>query len=146
MDEATPAAVAEMTAAFAGPGANDLALQWAANVFYTAATPAHLPPIHARRIAAFDPRVMAEAMRGIVAPESFSVKPQSERYLQRIKAPALAFRAGKQDPSAVAVWEREQFRHPQSRAVAWEGTGHWLHQERPAEFNSILLDWIASLD
>ena len=27
----------------------------------------------------------------------------------------------------------------------FDRTGHWLHQERPAEFNAILLDWLASL-
>ena len=50
-----------------------------------------------------------------------------------------------QDPAATAAWERAQFKHPASRAVGWEGTGHWLHQERPAEFNSLLLSWLAGL-
>ncbi len=36
--------------------------------------------------------------------------------------------------------------HPASHVIAWEGAGHWLHQERPDEFNRLVLDWIAGLD
>ena len=35
--------------------------------------------------------------------------------------------------------------HPQSEALAWDGAGHWLHQERPDEFNRLVDSWIASL-
>jgi pimeloyl-ACP methyl ester carboxylesterase len=118
MGEDTPAAVAQMTAAFDGPNAHEVALQFAANAFYVPATPAHLPPLHARRIAAFDTRAMAGAMRGLVGEGSFATKPKSEVYLKRIASPALAFRAGRQDPAAMATWERGQFQHPKSRAVA----------------------------
>ena len=34
---------------------------------------------------------------------------------------------------------------PQSQTLAWEGSGHWLHQERPDEFNDVVESWIASL-
>jgi len=27
----------------------------------------------------------------------------------------------------------------------WEGAGHFLHQERPEEFNRLLLDWLGRL-
>lgn len=141
-----PAAVAQMAQAFRGPAGHEAALQFAAGAFYVPATPPHLPALHARRIAAFDQQVMASAIEGLVADDGFGVQERSAPYLRRIQAPALAFRAGRQDPAAVAAWEREQFQHPKSKAVSWEGTGHWLHQERPAEFNSILLDWLATLD
>lgn len=145
--EETLAAVTQMAAAFRSPVGHEVALQFAANAFYVPATPAHLPPFHARRIAAFDREVMAQAFEGLaLAPDQFGLKEQSEAYLRRIQAPALAFRAGTNDPSAMAAWERAQFQHPKSRAVGWEGTGHWLHQERPAEFNAIVLDWLNSLE
>ncbi len=141
-----PAAMTTMVDAFKGPGGHHAALAFAAAAFYGAATPPHLPALHARRIAGFNQDVMWKAMAGIVlAEDSFGLKPASETYLRRVQAPALAFRAGRQDPTDVAAWERAQFTHPASRAVAWEGTGHWLHQERPAEFNAILLDWLAGL-
>ena len=145
--EDTPAQLQGMVQAFQAPNGHEAALGFAASAFYTAATPAHLPVLHARWIAAFDQGVMWKAMAGLgLAEDQFGTKPASETYLARVKAPALAFRAGSQDPSAMAAWEREQFKHPSSKAVGWEGTGHWLHQERPAEFNSILLGWLAALE
>jgi len=144
--EDTRGALTGLVEAFRSPGGHDMALGFAAATFYTEATPAHLPALHARRIAAFDQGVMWKAMAGLaLTDDQFGITAQSEPYLERVKAPALAFRAGKQDPSAMAAWEREHFTHPASRAVGWEGTGHWLHQERPAEFNSILLSWLAGL-
>jgi pimeloyl-ACP methyl ester carboxylesterase len=90
--------------------------------------------------------VLGGVIAGLVtAPDQFTLRPESDAYLARAGCPSLVFRAGRQDPAAVAQWERSCFPHPASRAVAWEGTGHWLHQERPAEFNAILLDWLASL-
>ena len=145
-DESTPAQLGQLIAGFQSPAGHEVALQFAAQAFYTEATPPHLPALHARRIAAFDQGVMWKAFDGLLnAEDSFGLKPLSEAYLQRIAAPALAFRAGRQDPASVAAWERANFTHPASKAVAWEGTGHWLHQERPTEFNSILLSWIAGL-
>ncbi|MGE3073121.1 MAG: alpha/beta fold hydrolase [Dehalococcoidia bacterium] len=146
MAEGSSEMAAQLGAAFRSPEGHAAALQFASSTFYTPATPSHLPPFHARRIAAFDQEVMAQAIEALLSKESFGEKSRSEPYLQRVGVPALAFRAGRQDPSAVAQWERENFRHPKSRGVGWEGTGHWLHQERPAEFNAILLEWLASLD
>lgn len=31
------------------------------------------------------------------------------------------------------------------RALAWPGGGHWLHQERPDDFNGLLMDWLAGV-
>lgn len=58
---------------------------------------------------------------------------------------ASSVRCGTEDPQSVAQWERAQFPNPYSKSVAWEGTGHFLHQERPAEFNAILLAWLSNL-
>lgn len=144
--EEVPPALRDIVEAFKSPAGHEAALGFASAAFYGEATPAHLPALHARRIAAFNQDVMWKAMAGIVlADDSFGAKATSEQYLPRVQAPALAFRAGRQDPTDVAAWERAQFKHPASRAVGWEGTGHWLHQERPAEFNSILLNWLAGL-
>lgn len=143
----TAVTLPQMTQAFRGPGGHDVALQFASAAFYGPATPAHLPPLHARRIAAFDQEVMAAALEGLILPpDQFGEKPRSETYLRRVAAPALSFRAGRNDPASMAAWERAQFQHPKSKAIGWEGTGHWLHQERPGEFNSLLIAWLASLD
>ena len=114
--------------------------------FYPAAAPKHLKAWHVRRLESVPQHVLVESFRGMVGPDSFGYKPESEAYLGRASVPALTFRAGYQDPTEMARWEREQFQHPKSKAVGWEGTGHFLHQERPAEFNAILLDWLKGLD
>lgn len=144
--DGTGAALAPMLAGFRSPEGHAVALQFAAASFYAPATPAHLPKLHARRIEAFDQEVMASALEALMAPDGFGEKSRSEPYLQRVQAPALAFRAGRNEPGEVANWERSNFSHAKSRAVGWEGTRHWLHQERPAEFNAILLEWLAGLD
>jgi pimeloyl-ACP methyl ester carboxylesterase len=141
-----PAEMEALIAAFRAEGGESAAIQMFTNS-YGPGAPAHLAAIHARRIMAFDPQVRWKAIAGMVtAPDQFCVRPHSEAYLQRVAVPALAFRAGREDPAAVAAWERENFQHSKSHVVAWENTGHWLHQERPEEFDRELLDWLARLD
>ena len=131
--------------ALGAPGGHDAALAMF-DGFYTPATPPNLPAWHRRRMQGMPLHVLQGAIAGLVdVPEQFSILPQSEAYLSSVSCPALSFRAGRQDPASVAQWERSCFLHPASRAVGWEGTGHWLHQERPAEFNAILLEWLAAL-
>jgi pimeloyl-ACP methyl ester carboxylesterase len=66
---------------------------------------------------------------------------QALPYLARRTCPVLSFYA---DPARVAV-ETPLFNDPLSHAIGWEGAGHWLHQERPAEFNALVSKWLASL-
>jgi pimeloyl-ACP methyl ester carboxylesterase len=62
-------------------------------------------------------------------------------YLARRRCPILSFYA---DPRRIEV-EAALFGDAHSRCIGWEGSGHWLHQERPAEFNALVADWIAGL-
>jgi pimeloyl-ACP methyl ester carboxylesterase len=48
------------------------------------------------------------------------------------------------DPARAEI-ERQLFADQRSRTVTWEGAGHWLHQERAPEFNSLVDDWLGSL-
>jgi len=66
---------------------------------------------------------------------------KSRPYLARRACPVLSFYA---DPARAAV-ETALFNDERSRAIAWEGAGHWLHQERPAEFNALVDNWLACL-
>jgi pimeloyl-ACP methyl ester carboxylesterase len=142
----SPAEVEAMVGAFKAEEVASFAVQMFANS-YGADAPPHLRALHARRIHAMDPGVRWKAIAGMVdGPDQFCIKPASDAYLQRVRVPALAFRAGNEDPSGVAAWERENFRNPKSNAVGWDRTGHWLHQERPDEFNAALLAWLAALD
>jgi pimeloyl-ACP methyl ester carboxylesterase len=129
----------------AGPNGHDAAMPLFAG-FYTPASPAHLQEWHRRRMLGMPGHVLHAVIAGLVSgPGQFALRPESEAHLGRVACPAFAFRAGRQDPAAVAAWERSCMKHPYSRAVAWEGNGHWLHQERPAEFNALLLEWLAGL-
>jgi pimeloyl-ACP methyl ester carboxylesterase len=73
--------------------------------------------------------------------DQFGLMPETEAFLQRRVTPTLAFH---RSPDK-ARWEKETFLHPYSHEIAWEGAGHWLHQERAAEFNRLALSWIADL-
>jgi len=44
-----------------------------------------------------------------------------------------------------AAFEATLFEDPRSQSIAWAGSGHWLHQERPVEFNTLVDTWLASL-
>jgi pimeloyl-ACP methyl ester carboxylesterase len=70
-----------------------------------------------------------------------ALRSHSEPYLRRRACPVLSFYA---DPSRAAT-ETAVFTDPRSRVVTWEGAGHWLHQERPAEFNALVSAWLGSV-
>ncbi|MGI8927610.1 MAG: alpha/beta fold hydrolase [Tepidiformaceae bacterium] len=134
--------VTPLMAAFAGPQAHAAAKEFFANRFYPPASPAHLRTWHARRIEGVPHHVLAPSFRGIFEGEGqVGMGPRSLDYMRRRACPVLAFYA---EPARAAV-EASLAKHPYSRAVGWEGSGHFLHQERPAEFNDILTAWLAGL-
>jgi pimeloyl-ACP methyl ester carboxylesterase len=110
---------------------------------YTSMSPAHLKPWHMRRIAGVAPHVLRDTGKGLFGGEDAPVyRMASEKYLEGRSCPVLAIYAA---PGRAAV-EAAMLTDPRSKAIAWEGSGHWLHQERPDEFNSVVENWIASLD
>jgi pimeloyl-ACP methyl ester carboxylesterase len=67
---------------------------------------------------------------------------ESDPYLRRRQCPVLSFYA---DPLRAPVEAALLADDPLSRVVSWEGAGHWLHQERPAEFNALVGAWLESI-
>ena len=65
----------------------------------------------------------------------------SAPHLARRKCPVLTMYT---DPGRAAL-EATLMSDSRSRAVSFEGSGHWLHQERPAEFNYLVESWLAGL-
>ncbi|WP_084959044.1 alpha/beta fold hydrolase [Thermoactinospora rubra] len=109
---------------------------------YTPASPAWLREWHRRRLLATPPHVLAEAFESLWAgPEAIGTRPAAEPYLSRRECPVLSFWS---DP-AQATWESGLFKHPASRTVCWPGSGHRLHEERPAEFTLVVSQWLASI-
>jgi pimeloyl-ACP methyl ester carboxylesterase len=109
---------------------------------YTKASPAWLREWHRRRLLAMSPHVLVEAFEAMFGrPDSIGLRPNSDDYLSRRACPVLSFWA---DPRQ-AAWERSLFKDPRSRTVAWEGSGHRLHEERPGEFLVVVKNWLAAL-
>jgi pimeloyl-ACP methyl ester carboxylesterase len=89
-----------------------------------------------RRIAGTEPHVPRQALEAQVT--GMVPRSRGEPYPRRRTCPVLSFYAG---PSRAAA-ERAVFADDRSRVVTWEGAGHWLHQERPAEFTALVSDWL----
>ena len=109
---------------------------------YGPASPIELRTWHFRRIAGDPPEVLAKTLGSLmVGPDAMAYLSVSEPYLRRRPCPVLAVYA---DPGRAAI-EGALFTDKRSKVVTWEGAGHWLHQERPGEFNAIVSAWIVGL-
>jgi pimeloyl-ACP methyl ester carboxylesterase len=110
---------------------------------YVPATPANLRTWHLRRVAGVPPHVIIETFAGLFGGgDGLALRSASEPYLRRRTRPVLAFYT---DPARAAT-EQGLLPDPPSKVVVWDGSGHWLHQERPEEFNSVLQSWVAGLE
>lgn len=121
------------------PGAAAVQIdQWC----YTAASPAWLREWHRRRLLATPPHVLAQAFESLWSgPDALGTRGQADGYLPRRACPVLSFWAH----PAQAAWEAELPKDPRSRIVCWPGSGHRLHEERPAEFTLVVTEWLRSL-
>ncbi len=110
---------------------------------HTATTPTALATWHNRRLVGTPPHVLRQTMGGLLGGTTpFILRSGSEPHLRRVKQPVLSFYV---DPARAAI-AADVFTHPHSRTVCFEGSGHWLHQERPAEVNAVIETWLAALD
>jgi pimeloyl-ACP methyl ester carboxylesterase len=109
---------------------------------YSPASPAALKTWHMRRIAGVPDHVLQQTLGSLfVGPEALGFRETSVPYLQRRTCPVLAFYT---DPDR-AAFEATLFDDPVSKSLAWAGSGHWLHQERPEEFNHLVAGWLATI-
>jgi pimeloyl-ACP methyl ester carboxylesterase len=110
-------------------------------------TPPALATWHRRRLLGTSKEVMEETFGGLFeAEDQFGLRQAADIYLRRRACPVLAFHT---DPEK-AAWEaallaEDPAASSQSRVVTWNESGHWLHQERPDEFNHAVLEWVAGL-
>lgn len=92
-----------------------------------------------RRAAGVPPHVLRETYESQI--KGLTLLSHGGPYLARRSCPVLSVYA---DPARIAV-ETPLFHDERSRAIAWQGAGHWLHQERPDEFNALVAGWLADL-
>jgi pimeloyl-ACP methyl ester carboxylesterase len=105
------------------------------------ATPPALATWHNRRAESLSTDVARQTLAGLIGgPSPFALRANSEPYLRRIGCPVLSFYMD----SMRCNIDADIF-VPPSRAVSFEGSGHWLHQERPDEVNWIIDTWLAGL-
>ena len=97
---------------------------------------------HRRRLLAQSPEnVVGNFVAQFFDADQFALRPATDEYLVRCTRPILGFHV---EPPKEAC-EAESFQHRRSRTVLWDDVGHWLHQERPEDFNSLALEWIAEV-
>lgn len=106
---------------------------------YTPASPPALRTWHMRRIAGVPDHVLRQTLATLM--RGMALESVSAPFLAQRKCPVLALYAA---PERAAV-EAALFSDDRSRVVTFEGSGHWLHQDRPAEFNHVVDTWLAGL-
>jgi len=112
-------------------------------VLYTPATPEHVPASHSRKIQATSEPALRQAFPALFTGEGqWGCRPETDDYVARRACPVLVNWA---EPERV-TWETELFKHPASKAIAWPGAGHRLHEERPAEFLHVVKNWLEELE
>jgi pimeloyl-ACP methyl ester carboxylesterase len=106
------------------------------------ATSPALATWHNRRAAGVPEHVLRNTMTGLAGGDPPRLlRSASGPYLGGCERPVLSLYT---DPRRAAQAD-EVFPHPQSRTVCFEGSGHWLHQERPVEVNTVIDRWLAGL-
>jgi pimeloyl-ACP methyl ester carboxylesterase len=106
-------------------------------------SPRFLRTWHLRRVAGMPPHVLVRTLSGLAGESEISSRRDpGARYLSRRRCPVLSVYA----ESSRIPTETALFSDPRSEAVAWSGTGHWLHQERPEEFNAMVESWLTTLN
>ncbi|GAA4237831.1 hypothetical protein GCM10022254_51280 [Actinomadura meridiana] len=108
----------------------------------TLATPEFLPTFNSRRIQSMPDEMAWKPYEGLAdAASGVFHRDTATEYLKGRQVPVLAVHslAGK------AAWERETFRHPSSKAVEWEGSGHSVQIERHRELAQVMIGWLEGL-
>ena len=134
--------LAPVLAAMRGPDPVRAAVAMFEQGFYTAATPAFLRTWHTRRLLGVPEHVVTGCLLGLYeGDEGLGRAVVAAGYLKQRTQPRLAVYAS----SAASTLERSLPVDDRDEVHAWEGAGHFLHQERPEEFNRLLLDWLGRL-
>jgi pimeloyl-ACP methyl ester carboxylesterase len=104
-------------------------------------TPPFLRAWHRRRAAGVDEHVLCQTLLNMSpGPGSLTAGTAGVEVLERRACPVLSVFTHPARSEA----ERAHFSGDGSRSVTWQGAGHWLHQERPEDFNRLVDEWLES--
>ena len=100
---------------------------------------------HERRLGTMSTELIADAFCACFeGPDGVGHRSLSGPYLARRRCPVLSLHSPK-SAAIVAEWERTLPHDPADRIVVWDECGHFLHQERPNEFATLVRTWLAGL-
>jgi len=99
--------------------------------FEAADTPAHLTTWHLRRLLTVPQHVFSESIAGMVTNNAPHV---DAPMLRQRSCPTLTFVRSASD----SAWANAAAGSGPGRTEAGDESGHWLRQEKPAEFNAQL--------
>lgn len=86
--------------------------------------------------------VLAESYAGMYTdPGAFGARPAAAARLAGLTQPLLCIRP----TPGMAAWDTGLSLPYGSRVVLWNGCGHFLHHERPAQFINLIESWLTSL-
>jgi pimeloyl-ACP methyl ester carboxylesterase len=127
--------------AMRGPDPAAAAAAMFAAAFYTPATPPFLKEWHRRRVLGTPEHVIAGCLTGLYeGDEGIGRAVVAQEYLKQREAPRLAVYAS--DP---ATWLEKTLPLGRLDEVQVLAGGHFLHQQRPGEFNRLALSWLRKL-
>jgi pimeloyl-ACP methyl ester carboxylesterase len=111
-------------------------------ISHTLATPAFLRLWLLRRIEGMSPDAINKTYSALAdAPEGIFTRSTAGTYLEKRSCPVLSIHSVPNH----SEWDQTTFQHPYSRTVEFEGSGHWIHIERPLELASVAIPWIDGL-
>jgi pimeloyl-ACP methyl ester carboxylesterase len=127
--------------AIRGPAPQEVAAAMFAGAFYPPDTPPFLRAWHRRRVLGTPPHVVAGCLLGLYeGDDGIGRAAVAQEYLRQRRAPRLAVYANE---SATGL-ERSLPQGGRDVIQVLDG-GHFLHQQRPAEFNQAALAWLRRL-
>ncbi|WP_158850295.1 alpha/beta fold hydrolase [Saccharothrix deserti] len=95
-----------------------------------------------RQMSATSGTVLARLYRSMYLDDgAIGGRQAAAEYLSRLPVPLLSLYS----TQYAAHWAESLPLPPGSRVVTWLGLSHYLHQERPAAFCDLLLDWLSTL-
>lgn len=97
---------------------------------------------HARRIQSMPDHVVRETFSTLfTGPDQIGVGANSARFCKKIKVPVYHLCRDSDQAERMRQW----FPHPKSKVDVWAKAGHWIMQDRPADVNSAITNWLATL-